>query len=95
MSIRTRLLQILGTPTKEPQFKTQIVGGGNEGKTDYQRLGMQGPDSSHIQNVKTWRKIYRRGGPASTCIDVYPLFCLAKGYKFVSEEPEESAPLKG
>jgi hypothetical protein len=82
------------TPVKEPEFKTQIVGGGNEGKTDYERLGLKGPDSDHIENVKKWRKIYRRGGPSSTCTDVFPLFCLAKGYTFVSEEPPESAPLK-
>ena len=82
------------TPVKEPALKTQIVGGGNEGKSGYERLGMQGGESGHAENVRKWRKMYRRGGPSATCIDVYPLFTLAKGYKFVSEEPPEVSPFK-
>ena len=39
---------------------------------------------------KRWRKLYRRGGPAAACIDIFPQFVLSNGYEFCCEEGQEA-----
>ena len=76
--------------TTTPQPKTEIVGGAFDARPEYMRQGMLTPELSHLKCVKQWRKIYRRGGPAATCIDVFPQFVLSNGYEFCADE-EDSA----
>jgi hypothetical protein len=77
------------TAPEAPKPVTQIVGGGNAGKEEYRRLGFMGDKSSHITQVKKWRGMYRRGGPAAACIDAFPQFVLSNGYEFCCEEGME------
>lgn len=73
-----------------PNPKTEIVGGASEGKPMYMRQGMLTPEESHVKNVRKWKKIYRKGGSAATCIDVFPLFVLSNGYEFCADEEDEA-----
>jgi len=77
-------------PTTVPQPKTEIVGGASDSKPMYMRQGMLTPEESHVKNVRQWKKIYRRGGPAATCIDVFPQFVLSNGYEFCADEENEA-----
>jgi len=88
--------RILGPakPAQEPQPQSQIVSGGNEGKSEYARVGLDGPDKTHFENVKKWKKLYRRGGPFATGIDAFPLFSLSNEYEFTFDKkkhPEHEA----
>ena len=75
---------------KPPTPQTQIVGGATNEKNEYMRQGMLTPEQSHMKNVKSWRKIYRRGGPAAACCDTYPQFVMSNGYAFCCEDKDEA-----
>ena len=77
-------------PEKQPTPTTQIVGGGTQEKNEFVRLGMLTPEQSHMKNVKSWRKIYRRGGPAAACCDTYPQFVMSNGYSFCCDDKDEA-----
>ena len=87
--IRRALVLQEPVSTSTPQPKTEIVGGASDSKPMYMRCGMLTPEESHMKNVKKWKKIYRRGGPAATCIDVFPQFVLSNGYTFCADEENE------
>jgi hypothetical protein len=86
---RLRSLITAPKPAQEPTPQTQIVGGGNIGKSDFERMGYDTPDKNHVDNVRKWRKIYRRGGPAATCVDAFPLFTMSNSYEFTCEEGDK------